>query len=346
MAVSVKDVAAEASVSVGTVSNVLNRPEQVAPATAKRVQNAIDKLGFVRNDAARQLRAGRSRSIGLVVLDSANPFFAEVARGAEERAAKSRVSVLVGNSGQNAEREADYLRLFREQRVNGVLLTPTRLDEDLLRVIRQSGLPTVLVDAASADGEIASVSVDDVTGGRIAVQHLIEQGCRRIAFVGGPSSLDQIADRLKGAEQAVAGTQNVSLRVVETKALTVLHGRDAGLEIAATDPHLRPDGVFCANDLVAMGVLQGTAIISDLKVPDELAIVGYDDIDFASSSIVPITSVRQPAFKIGTTAVDLLNEALRDPQSPPRQVKFRPELVVRESSRPSASAAGRGNNGS
>lgn len=118
MAVSVKDVAVAASVSVGTVSNVLNRPEKVAPETVARVQDAIVRLGFVRNDAARQLRAGRSRSIGLVVLDSANPFFAEVARGAEERAAAEGMSVLLGNSDQNPEREGAYLDLFREQRVN------------------------------------------------------------------------------------------------------------------------------------------------------------------------------------------------------------------------------------
>ncbi len=126
MAVSVRDVAAAASVSVGTVSNVLNRPEKVAPGTVERVLAAIDELGFVRNDAARQLRAGRSRSIGLVVLDVRNPFFTEVARGAEDRAAEDGMTILLGNSDENADRERSYLDLFEEQRVHGVLISPAR----------------------------------------------------------------------------------------------------------------------------------------------------------------------------------------------------------------------------
>ena len=124
MTVSVREVAAAASVSVGTVSNVLNRPAKVSPATVERVMQAIEDLGFVRNDAARQLRAGRSRSIGLVVLDVGNPFFAEVARGAEARAAEDGMTVLLGNSDEQPDRESAYLELFREQRVNGVLVTP------------------------------------------------------------------------------------------------------------------------------------------------------------------------------------------------------------------------------
>ncbi len=146
MVVSVKDVAAAASVSVGTVSNVLNRPEKVAPSTVERVQAAIAQLGFVRNDAARQLRAGRSRSIGLVVLDTANPFFAEVARGAEERADAEGMSILLGNSDQVSARESAYLDLFREQRVNGVLLTPVELDAAPVQRLAAAGIPVVIAN--------------------------------------------------------------------------------------------------------------------------------------------------------------------------------------------------------
>ena len=134
MAVSVRDVAAAASVSVGTVSNVLNRPDKVAPATVERVHAAIEELGFVRNDAARQLRAGRSRSIGLVVLDVRNPFFTDVARGAEDRAAEDGMTILLGNSDENTDREGSYLDLFEEQRVHGVLISP--LADDLPRLDR------------------------------------------------------------------------------------------------------------------------------------------------------------------------------------------------------------------
>lgn len=328
MSVSVKDVAAAASVSVGTVSNVLNRPDKVAPETVARVHAAIDRLGFVRNDAARQLRAGRSRSIGLIVLDSANPFFAEVARGAEDRAAAVGMSVLLGNSDQNPARESAYLDLFREQRVNGVLLTPHDLGAP---VLRDAGIPLVLVDAELPGGEVPSVAVDDVEGGHLAVSHLLETGRRRIAFVGGPLSIRQVADRLEGARRALAAVPSATLEVIELDALTVLRGREAGEMLAHRAPDERPDAVFCANDLLAVGVLQGTAILGDIRVPDDLALIGYDDIDFAQSTVVPLSSIRQPAREIGATAIDLLLATLGDLEAPAQNVRFRPELVVRAS---------------
>lgn len=328
MSASVKDVAAAAGVSVGTVSNVLNRPEKVAADTVARVQSAITALGFVRNDAARQLRAGRSRSIGLVVLDTANPFFAEVARGAEERAAAEGMSVLVGNSDQTLVRERAYLDLFREQRVNGVLLTPIDATDP---VLSSAGVPLVVVDGDVPGGGVSSVAVDDVEGGHLAVSHLLDLGRRRIAFIAGPLTIRQVSDRLEGARRALAGVGDATVEVIEMDALTVLAGRAAGEAIARRAPAQRPDAVFCANDLLAVGVLQGAGILGEVRVPEDLAIVGYDDIDFAQSTVVPLSSVRQPAREIGATAVELLLEALDSPTAPPRQVRFRPQLVVRAS---------------
>ncbi|HEY1105127.1 MAG TPA: LacI family DNA-binding transcriptional regulator, partial [Agromyces sp.] len=173
MAVSVREVAAAASVSVGTVSNVLNRPDKVAPATVERVLAAIEELGFVRNDAARQLRAGRSRSIGFVVLDVRNPFFTEVARGAETRAADAGLTVLLGTSDESIERERVYVDLFEEQRVHGVLISPLADDLPRLQRLRDRGTPVVLVDRQVHDRSFSSVSVDDVAGGRLAAEHLL-----------------------------------------------------------------------------------------------------------------------------------------------------------------------------
>jgi len=326
---SVKDVAAAAAVSVGTVSNVLNRPEKVAPDTVARVQEAIERLGFVRNDAARQLRAGHSRSIGLVVLDSANPFFAEVARGAEERAAEEGLAVLLGNSDQSAAREGAYLDLFREQRVHGVLLTPRDRDAGPLRRLALAGIPLVLVDGDMPGEDIPSVAVDDVQGGHAAVAHLLSRGRRRIAFVAGPLTIRQVADRLTGARRALAEVPDATLEVIETTALTVLAGRAVGEELARRGADRRPDAVFCANDLLAVGVLQGAAILGAIRVPQDLAIIGYDDIDFAQAAVVPLSSIRQPAREIGATAVDLLHEAATG--VPARRVRFSPELVIRAS---------------
>ncbi|WP_411698635.1 LacI family DNA-binding transcriptional regulator [Conyzicola sp.] len=333
-ATSVRDVALRAGVSVGTVSNVLNRPSKVTADTVARVHAAIDELGFIRNDAARQLRAGHSKTIGLVVLDVRNPFFTDVARGAEDKAADAGLTVILGNSDENTDRESAYLDLFEEQRVHGVLISPFGDITARLERLRQRGIPAVLVDRSSGDTSFSSVSVDDLAGGRLAVEHLIAQGRTRIAFIGGPMQILQVQDRLAGARLAVDAHEGVTLEVVVVEALSVLAGRAAGIEIAERAPHDRPDAVFAANDLVAMGVLQALMMRgADVRVPADISLIGYDDIDFASAAVVPLSSIRQPSALIGQTAVEILLEQAADATTPPRQVVFEPELVVRDSSR-------------
>lgn len=332
MTVSIRDVADRAGVSVGTVSNVLNRPDRVSPAALARVHQAIDELGYVRNDAARQLRAGRSSSVGLVVMDARNPFFTDIARGAEDAAAEHGVAVLLGDSDEKPEREAAYLDLFEEQRVRGVLVSPLGDIGERVQRLRRRGTPVVLVDRGAADASVSSVSVDDVAGGRLAVDHLLGIGRRRIAFVGGPLALRQMADRLDGAHAAVAAVPGARLEVLSAAGPSVHEGRRIGEQLAARGPSERPDAVFAANDLLAVGLLQALVMRGAARVPDDIALIGYDDIDFASATIVPLSSIRQPSRLIGQTALGILLEEADDPALAPRQVVFQPELVVRESS--------------
>jgi LacI family transcriptional regulator len=181
------------------------------------------------------------------------------------------------------------------------------------------------------------VSVDDVVGGSLAVRHLIETGRRRIAFVGGPTSIRQVADRLEGARRAVAEASGVTLEVVDTESLTVLQGRAAGEAIRQRPASELPDAIFAANDLLAVGVLQALIMLGSVRVPEDIALIGYDDIDFAAAAVVPLSSIRQPATLIGSTAVDLLlREADAGDGFTPEQVEFQPELVVRDSTRPPA----------
>jgi LacI family transcriptional regulator len=330
----VRDVAQRAGVSVGTVSNVMNHPDKVSPATVRRVQAAIDALGFIRNDAARQLRDGRSTTIGMIVLDVRNPFFTDVARGAEDKAAAAGLTVTLGNSDENTTRESNYLDLFEQQRVHGVLISPYADITPRLHRLRARGIPAVLVDRTSSDRSFSSVSVDDVAGGRMAVEHLVSQGRRRIAFVGGPMGIRQVTDRLEGARRAVAVNGDVSLDVIVLDALSVLEGRRAGTRLMGLTPDQRPDAIFAANDLVAMGVLEALLMQgAGLSVPDEIALIGYDDIDFAAAAVVPLSSIRQPSALIGQTAVEILLNEAADPSLEARQVIFQPELVVRASTR-------------
>jgi len=330
--VSVVDVAARAGVSIGTVSNVLNRPERVAPTTRDRVMAAIEELGFVRNEAARQLRAGRSRTVGLVVLDVRNPFFTDLAAGAEAAAAAAGLTVVLCNSDDDAAREEHHLSLLQEQRAFGVLITPVGNRTPAIDSIRRTGTCVVLVDRGSGPRR-CSVSVDDRVGGELAVAHLIALGHRRLGFVGGPLSIRQVAERLAGARAAVqaAGLPPRAITLIETPALTATAGRAAGERIAQRPAGERPTAIFCANDLLALGALQEMTR-RRLNVPGDLAIVGYDDIEFAAAAAVPLTSVRQPPFQLGRTAMDLLlDEVEHSAAHQHRQVVFEPELVVRES---------------
>lgn len=331
MAVSIRDVAVRAGVSVGTVSNVLNRPDRVSDAVVERVHDAIRELGYVRNDAARQLRAGRSSSVGLVVLDARNPFFTDIARGAEDEAADHGVAVLLGDSDEKPEREGAYLDLFEEQRVRGVLVSPLGDIRERLERLRANGTPVVLVDR-HADGVLSSVSVDDVAGGRTATAHLLERGRRRIAFVAGPLGIRQVSDRLAGAREAVAAAPGATLEVIEASATSVFEGRRVGEALVARSAAQRPDAVFTTNDLLAVGLLQALVMRGEVRVPEDVAIVGFDDIDFASATVVPLSSIRQPSRLIGQTALRILLEEADDPELAPRQVVFQPELVIRESS--------------
>ena len=269
----------------------------------------------------------------MVVLDAANPFFAELARGAEDAAGERSLAVLLGNSGEDERREQTYLDMFEEQRVRGILVTPVGNISGRARQLRERGIAVVLVDSTSEDEAVSSVSVDDVAGGRIAVDHLIERGCKRIAFLGGSLGIRQVEDRLDGARQSANQAQEVTFTVIEAAGLSVEDGRQAAAQLTEAKSAHRPDGVFAANDLLAVGFLQGLLMSGSLRVPEDLALIGYDDIDFASSTIVPLSSVRQPAHLIGRTAAEILIAESDGGSVSARHVIFQPELVVRASSR-------------
>jgi LacI family transcriptional regulator len=334
--VSMKDVAALAGVSLGTVSNVLNSPNLVAEPTRRKVELAIAKLGWIPNEPARQLRAGRSRSIGVIVLDIANPFFIDLVIGAENYVQERGYSVQVGNSAQEADRESAQLLALMQQRVRGVLLAPIWGIDERVRQLKLRGIPVVLLDRAGNESDFCSVSVDDVEGGRLAVEHLLDQGHTRIGVIGGPGRLQQVADRRLGAELARSRHNGLAqLLIITTPLLDVDAGVRSAAEIAAMPRSERPTAVFATNDLLAIGLLQGF-VTAGLRVPEDMAIVGYDDIAFAAAAAVPLSSVRQPRLDIGRRAAELLFEEIeasdREEPHEHQQVRFNPELVIRRSS--------------
>ena len=329
---SVKDVAARAGVSLGTVSNVLNRPDLVSTTTRERVERAMAELGFVRNESARALRVGKTSALAYVMLDAGNPFFTDVAQGIELAAESAALSLFICNSDNRAAREDTHLAHLQQQRVQGILITPVDPEAPALDAIARHGTPVVIVDRIRQDESFCSVAVDDVLGGRLAVAHLVDRGHTRVAFVGGPHSIGQVRDRLEGARAAwaEAGLPDEDLVAIPCEALTVAEGRSAGERLAGMAKRNRPTAAFCANDLVALGLLQ-QSISAGARVPEDLAIVGYDDIEFAAAAAVPLTSVRQPRQQLGRTAAELVIDEATNPNHAHQQVTFTPELVARTS---------------
>lgn len=331
--VSIRDVAVHAGVSVGTVSNVINRVPTVTEANIEKVTASMRALGFVRNELARQLRLGTGSTIGLVVLNVSNPFFADLAHELEEEAERHGNIVVLGSSDQDLDREDRYVELFEEQRVRGLLIAPLDGVSDRVAGVVERGTPVVLFDSTVDPERFCSVALDGDAGGYLAVSHLIETGRRKIVFAGGPAA--QVKERWEGAKRAAFEHDGTSIEVMHTADLTVEEGRRIADAILVLPVAERPDAIFAANDLLAVGILQSLILAPDVRVPEDIALIGYDDIDFAASTIVPLSTIRQPRDLIAAKALELLRQE-GDPTVPHVHGRhmFAPELVVRRSTLP------------
>jgi LacI family transcriptional regulator len=291
-------------------------------------------LDFVRNESARHLRAGHSRTVALVVFDVANPFFASLARGAEEVLGDNGSLMILCDTGADQDREDRYLAMLGEQRVRGVLVTPLQRENPRLDDLVAQGTAVVVVALSSVNAlERCSVAIDDRAGGFLAMSHLLQAGHTRVGYVGGFFGAGRVSERYLGAEHAVAQhPDEATLTFLDVPAPTIEAGEQGSQSILAMPASERPTAVFCYNDLLALGVLNGL-LRAGLRVPQDVAIIGYDDIDYCSTASVPLSSVRQPAADIGRAGASLLLEESRDgDRHRHRQVLFPPVLVVRASS--------------
>jgi len=330
--VGIREVAQHAGVSIGTVSNVLNKPQTVSAHNLKRVTEVMDQLGFVRNDLARQLKMGGGTTLGMIVLNVANPFFAALAHACETAAEEAGYTIVFGSSDQFSSREDRYAELFEQQRVTGMIIAPLDGPTTRMEQLRRRGMPMVLFDFHSDTSPFCSLALDGRRGGYLAARHLIETGRKHIAFLGGP--LHQVEDRWIGAMAACAETSGVRLSRIDTADQTVREGRDAGVAFRELAPEDRPDAVFAANDLLGLGLMQSIVLADDIRIPEDLAIVGYDDIDYASSAIVPMSTVRQPVDLLAHESIRLvLGEKGAGADHVHEHLLLEPHLIVRESSR-------------
>ncbi|MDL4774035.1 LacI family DNA-binding transcriptional regulator [Actinomadura xylanilytica] len=336
---SIREVARRAGVSVGTVSNVLNRPDLVAEATRDRVRAAIEELGFVRNESARRLRQGpddtepeprrkaRGRAFGVLVEDLANPYATDVARGAEMALNEAGHDAIWLTSDHSAEKERRSLDLLEEQRAAGVLVIPVGLGPAGITRLRSAGMTVVLIDHAGPD--VCSAQVDHVAGGEIAAAHLLGLGHERIAFVTGVPEPQPCVERRDGAARVITEAGLEPPLTLVQEALSPTEGQAAAQRLLKGSPV--PSGVFCANDLLAIGLINELTRLG-VRVPEDMAVIGYDDIELAASAAVPLTTVRQPRRELGWEAAELALAELAEGRSHRhRQIVLTPELLIRES---------------
>lgn len=328
--VHIRDVAKHAGVSLGTVSNVLNEKDFVADHLVDRVRRSMVALGYVPNDNARRLKSQVSETLAMLVLSSYNSFFHALADAAEEEADALGFDLILANSAQRSEREDKYLRMFERQRVAGVILAPINGVTATAEVVRERGTPVVLLGETSASN-FDTVRVDTEVGGYLAVQHLVSQGRRRLLGVGGPEF--QVRERLAGARRAASEDPRVELRHLPTADLTLAEGERVASFLLDLPSHSRPDGIFAFNDLVAIGLLNRLSV-GGVDIPNEISIVGHDDIEFATMTATPLTTIRQPVQEIARAAVGLAVERAAGEGSSVERRVFVPELIVRHTSLP------------
>lgn len=325
----IADVARSARVSTGTVSHVLSGARYVRPETRARVEQAIDELGFRPSTIARALTSRRTRTVGMVVPDVTNPFFADLIWQVEQALTNADYALYFGNSANDPERERGYLEGLFARRVDAAILVVTAgADIELLRRL-VAEVPAVLVDR-SADVAADAVVGDSAAGTRAAVDHLVELGHRRIALVNGDERLPTGQERRIGVEAALA-RHGLEPAGRTSGAFTLESGSDQMHELLATG---EPATAVCAgNDLLAMGVLKAAAE-RGLRVPADLSVVGYDGIDYAGFTSPPLTTVRQPGTAMGEETARLLLSRLDGYDGGPRRIVVHPELVVRASTAP------------
>jgi DNA-binding LacI/PurR family transcriptional regulator len=329
---SLQEVARHAKVSIATVSRVLNQSDKVVPETRAIVEKTLRDLGYRPSRVARRLRMkdGRAHLVGLIIPDIQNPFYAEIARGVEDAAYAAEYALLLCNSDENPEKELFYLGVMRDESVDGIVLPP--FDEADAAVVDtiNTGIPIVCVDRSLAKEKTDLVEVDNYRGAHEAVSHLIARGHKNIGLIEGRAQVSTSRERRRGYLDALAEhgltAKKEFMRSGDFK-------QESGRVLTNELLSLRtpPTALFVCNNLMTVGAL--AAIHQrNLRIPQDVAIVGFDDLPWAEALDPPPTVVRQPAYNVGRQAMELLLKRIMEPERPPVTLRLLPELVIRRSS--------------
>ncbi len=333
--VTIRDVARVAKVHPGTVSRALNAETRglVNQETAERVMRAAQELGYRPNPIARGLKTNRSYTIGVLIPDITNPLFPPILRGIEDRLDEAGYTSLIVNTDNDAERERSYLEALRARQVDGFISATARLDQAFLADLAAGGVPLVLVNRSLEDRSVPAVTVDDRQGIRLAVEHVARLGHSRIGHVAGPQNISTGHRRYLGFLEAMraAGLEALGEHVRFSTSFTEAEGARVSGELLGGADDIT--AIVAANDRLAIGCYD-TLEASGLRCPDDVSVVGFNDMPFVDRLRPPLTSVRVPQREIGTEAANLLLQRLSDGSQTPREILLEPTLVVRGSTAP------------
>ncbi|HEY0334298.1 MAG TPA: LacI family DNA-binding transcriptional regulator [Stenotrophomonas sp.] len=312
------DIARHVGVSAGTVSRALSRPDKVLPATRTRIEQAAAALGYVPNTIARTLKTQRSGKILVTVPDIANPFFAQILQGAEEAAQAVGYAVLLGDTQHQPDREERYAQMLRRNEADGLIVLGHRLPPTARAIVKQLGITAPVVNGCEFDPAlgIPSVHIDNAAAARTVMEHLYGLGHERIAVVGGPPDNPLHRQRLEGAKAAGKARGRLRQLMIAPGDFSVESGYAAAKELLSRAP--APTAAFCFSDQMALGVLAACRDLG-IGVPDDLSVVGFDDLASSRYLTPPLTTIRQPMREIGVRAVNLLLAIIEQVEVPHQQ---------------------------
>ena len=330
MAVTIKDVARIAGVSIGTVSAALNDKPGVGADTKFRVLAAAEKLGYELNILARALVTKKTHTIGLVISDISNPFFTRVVRGIEDVANENGFNLVLCNTDEEGQKEKAYLRILQRKQVDGFIIVSSERNSTHINSLLEDNVPVVLLDRKLEGIHADSVVVDNIEGSYQAISHLINMGHRKVGIIHGPETIMTGRDRLEGYQRALRD-YNLPLDSKYIKEGNFKQEGGYSMTLELLDLEDPPSALFVANNLMTVGAFKALRE-RGIKIPEEMALIGFDDMEWASLASPPLTAVSQPTYKLGTSAANLLLNRIKT-RAPQRaqEIVLKPELVIRES---------------
>jgi DNA-binding LacI/PurR family transcriptional regulator len=327
MKITIRSVAEEAGVSIGTVSKVINDSGKISEKTRKKVFQAMQKLNYKPDAAAASLRGKRTKLIGLLVPDISNPFYAGIARSIEDRSHEVGLNVMLCSTDNNTEKEKNYLALLTSQRVDGLVVASAFRSTVLLQETIEQGIPSVLIASEIPQLSINTVTVDDYKGGYLATSHLLDLGHKDIAIIS--ENVRSNEPRLAAYRDSMreAGIDVKPEYIIKTEA-TILKGYECAKKLLLLEE--KPTAIFACNDLLAAGVIQAAKELK-LDLPRELSVVGFDNTVLSTTTAPMLTTVSQPIKQMGAKVVDLLRKEMEESKGYKERLLMAPELIVRQS---------------